>query len=312
MSKPDKSRLARIALVAGGGAVVLGAGVVFFSAYAQDKAPEDAKPSQQIAYQNLKAETVQGSDATAPAQPLNRAVLTEADTDKPMTAVRPVDSSVATREPFRGDIVAGKSVLLRKPMPPAKVNWQAAMDQDGRMKKQARVSGGLKARLPSPELNKTRLPVILPREGGVVDTAKAKMVTFGDAYAINMPQPQRDGVQVTVYGNRSFVASDSGSVSKRPFARLAGVAEDVRIGQMEDGWTGTFTRYGVVYSIDVSCDSVNTPDCKTDSYIRNVIAQMDDVAMGTEAQKEAEVQIKEDNNWLNQVSKTISNITKGN
>ncbi|EGF90295.1 hypothetical protein ABI_33120 [Asticcacaulis biprosthecium C19] len=314
MSKPDKSALARIVLIAATGAVVLGGGVAFLSASAQEKAIEDT-PDQPLAYQAYKADTVQGADAAvaAPttAQPLNRAIFAQSSSSQ-------ASSSQATiaRAPFRGDIVAGKSVLLRKPMAPAKVDWSAAMKQNERMETQQKTARtarpSLKARLSRPDLDKTRLPVILPREGGVVDTAKAKMVSFGDAYAINMPQPDRNGVQVTVYGNRTFVASDSGTVSKRPFARLAGVAEDVRIGQMEDGWTATFTRYGVVYSIDVSCDSINTPDCKTDDYIRNVIAQMDDVTMGSEAQKEAGVQIKEDSNWLNQVSKTISNITKGN
>lgn len=304
MSKPDKSAVARIVLIAATGAVVLGGGVAFLSASAQDKATETT-PDQPLAYQSLKADAVQGTDAVTAAAPINRAVLQDSSSS----------SSRAPIAPFRGDIVAGKPVLLRKPMAPAKVDWSAAMKQNERMETQQRttkaVRPGLKARLSRPDLDKTRLPVILPREGGVVDTAKAKMVSFGDAYAINMPQPNRNGVQVTVYGNRTFVPSDSGAVSKRPFARLAGVAEDIRIGQMEDGWTATFTRYGVVYSIDVSCDSINTPDCKTDAYIRDVIAQMDDVTMGSEAQKEAEVQVKEDNNWLNQVSKTISNITKG-
>ncbi|ESQ91696.1 hypothetical protein ABAC460_04985 [Asticcacaulis sp. AC460] len=306
MSKPDKSAVARIALIAATGAVVLGGGVAFLSASAQDKAAETT-PNQPVAYQSLKADTVQGTDAATAAQPINRAVLAE-----PAKTAAPTP---AARTTFRGDLVAGKPVLLRKPMAPAKVDWQAAMKQNERMETRQQttkaVRPGLKARLSRPDLDKTRLPVILPREGGVVDTAKAKMVSFGDAYAINMPQPNRNGVQVTVYGNRTFVPGDSGAVSKRPFARLAGVAEDIRIGQMEDGWTATFTRYGVVYSIDVSCDSINTPDCKTDAYIRDVIAQMDDVTMGSEAQKEAEVQVKEDSNWLNQVSKTISNITKG-
>ncbi len=302
MSKPVKTKqtLARVAVIASVVAGLSGFGAALISAQAQEK-PVELKtaetPDEPITYAALKAETVQGTDAAAaaPAQ----------------TVARPTTATTAARKPFFGDKVDGKPILLRKPMPPAKVDWQAAVNRSGTMAKQARISGGLKARLPKAQLDKTRLPVVLPREGGVVDTAKAKMMSFGDAYALNMPQPNRKGTQVTVYGNRTFVPTDSGAISKRPIARLAGVVEDIRIGQMEDGWTATFTRYGVVYSIDVSCDSMNSDDCKTDSYIRDVIAQMDDVTMGSEAQSEADQQIKDDGNWLNQVSKTISKITKG-
>lgn len=296
MSKPDnrKGTLARVAVIAGVVAGLSGGGALILSAQAQEKAAETT-PTDPVAYSALKAETAQGTDAAtvAPARTTTAAP----------TAV--------VRKPFFGDRVAGQPILLRKPMAPAKVDWQAATNRAGIMSKQARVSGGLKARLPRAELDKTRLPVVLPREGGVVDSTRAKMISFGDAYALNMPQPNRVGTQVTVYGNRTFVPTDTGAISKRAIARLAGVAEDIRISQMEDGWTATFSRYGVVYSIDVSCDSMNSEDCKTDSYIRNVIAQMDDVTMGSEAQSEADRTIKADDNILTQVSKTISNIVKG-
>lgn len=299
MSKPDKSRLKLLAVGCGVAAVVIGASVVLFSAKAQERT--ETTPSEPLTYQRAPLEEETMSPATA-APATQRPVI---------TAARPTDTVIKANTNFRGDRVNGQAILLRKPMAPAKVDWQAAMNRDDQMQKQARVSSDIKSRLPRQQLDKTRLPVILPRAGGVVDTAKAKMMSFGDAYALNMPQPQKPGVQVTVYGNRTFIPSDSGAVSKRPFARLAGVAEDIRIGQMEDGWTATFTRFGVVYSIDVTCDSMSDPDCATDAYIRNVITQMDDVTMGAEAQQEAETQIKAESNWLNQIAKTISNITRG-
>ncbi len=209
--------------------------------------------------------------------------------------------------PFRGDTKNGP-ILFRKPLPPAKVLWQTAMDQSNRMQSRRALVNSLASRLPKAQLDKTRLPVILPRDGGLIDSAKAKLMSFGDAYALNMPQPK--GLQVTMYGNRSFVPTDAGAISKRPIQRLLGVVEDVRISQMEDGWTATFTRYGVVYSLDVSCDDINSPDCQSDTYIRQAITQFDDVTMGSAAQSEAGVKPKP-GNWINQVTQTITKLTKG-
>ncbi len=223
------------------------------------------------------------------------------DKAAPTTAAKPAA--------FRGDTRLGP-ILLRKPMAPAKVQWQAAMSRANQMRTAVRVNS-LAARLPKADLDKTRLPVLLPRSGGPVDIAAAKMVSFGDAYALNMPQPK--GVQITMYGNRSFVPAEAGAVSKKPVQRLLGVAEDVRISQMEDGWTATFTRYGVVYSLDVSCDDINSADCQTDTYIRNAIAQFDDVTMGAQAQAEAGVPVtaQPQPNVIDQAGAVFSKLVKG-
>ena len=303
MSKNPKklSGLARIAAVGVAIAVVSGTGAVLVS-QAQDATKQtaevpanqmtaaDVTPNGPVAYSDLKAQAVSGQDA--------------ADTAAVQTA-KPV-----ARPVFRGDTLFGRPVLLRRALPPAQVQWQGAMDQANKMRGQRQISG-FAARLPRAELDQTRLPVILPRDGGMVDTTKAKLISFGDAYALNMPQ--KNGIQITTYGNRSFVPADSGAVSKRPVARLLNVAEDIRISQMEDGWTATFTRYGVVYSIDVSCDDINAPDCQTDAFIRQAVAQFDDVTMGSEAQAEAQAVIKPVNtNLIDQVSNAFNRMTKGN
>lgn len=200
-------------------------------------------------------------------------------------------SSAAAKPATNVAVKPGAQILLRKPLPPAKIQWSNAIAQANRMKS-LRPANSFVSRLPQATLDRTRLPVLLPHPGGLIDTAKAKMVTFGDAYALNMPQAK--GLQVTMYGNRSFVPTDKGAISARPVAKLAGVAEDVRISQMEDGWTATFTRFGVVYSVDVSCDDINSPDCKTDAFIRKAIAQFDDVTVGADAQAEADGKIAPD------------------
>ncbi len=288
--------LGRVAVI-GGAVVALSAGGLVLVTHAQEKAADTAaQPSAPVAYQAMKPDAATGKDA---------AVLAPAAvTGKPV-------AQVAARPNFRGDLIKGKPILFRRPLPPSRVQWAAAMNQARSMAPQHK-QGGLWSRLPKKDLDRTRLPVILPRDGGFVQTAKAKMMSFGDAYALNMPQDK--GVQITMYGNRTFVPGDKGAISDLPVQKLAGVADDVRISQTEDGWTATFTRYGVVYSLDVSCDDINSPDCQTDTYIRNAIAQMDDVEVGADAAAEAQsdqASSSSSGNWLDQISQTVSKLTKG-
>lgn len=291
----NRNRFRNVAVGALALAALATAGAIAFGSQAQDTAT--AKPDSQTTTQVQSTDTTRLSAARTAGTSLAPATTTVAAAP---AATRPVttNTSVAARRPA--------PMLLRRPMAPAKVQWSQAMSRSSQMKT-ARRSSNLAARLPRQALDKTRLPVLLPREG-VIDTAKAKMVSFGDAYALNMPQNK--GIQVTMYGNRSFVAGDKGAVSARPVQKLAGVAEDIRITQMEDGWTATFTRYGVVYSLDVTCDDVKAPDCVTDAYIRKAIAEFDDVTLGAQAQAEADKETKP-SGWLDNISKSISNITKG-
>ncbi len=277
----NRNYIRNLAMGAAAMAVLGAAGAVAFGSQAQDATTAQPEP-----------QTTQVQTAGAAATPTTVAAA-------PVAVKRPpVATSVAARPVV--------PMLLRRPMAPAKVQWSSAVARSSQMKT-ARKSNTLAARLPRQALDKTRLPVLLPREG-VIDTAKAKMVSFGDAYALNMPQNK--GIQVTMYGNRTFVAGDKGAVSARPIQRLAGVAEDIRISQMEDGWTATFTRFGVVYSLDVTCDDIKAADCVTDAYIRKAIAEFDDVTLGAQAQAEADKETQP-TGWLDNVSKSISKITRG-
>jgi hypothetical protein len=249
--------------------------------------------------------------ATQTVDPKLSAASTNVAANRPEAAA---SSSSATAKPTTNvAIKPATPILLRRPMAPARVQWSNAIAQSNRMKG-LRPANTFVSRLPKATIDRTRLPVILPREGSGIDTAKAKMVSFGDAYALNLPQAK--GLQITMYGNRSFVQTDKGAISARPVQKLAGVAEDIRISQMEDGWTATFTRYGVVYSLDVSCDDINSADCKTDAFIRKAIAQFDDVTVGADAQAEADGKMNADGKPvaagpLDGLFNTITKMTKG-
>ena len=304
--KPRKNNNLRRALALGGAIGVIGVSGAVFVTYAQDKSAETpatvmtadtapvATPEKPVAYAEMAARDAAYQTKDPKAQ-------TAAGQAAPVqTATVAPDTRPAVKPAFRGDMVFGRPILQRRPLAPVKVDWQSAVNTSSKMQTQ-RLAGGMAARLQKAELDQTRLPVILPRDGGLIKSTQARLLSFGDAYALNMPQD--NGMQITAYGNRSFVPADSGAVSKRPVQKLLNVAEDVRISQMEDGWTATFTRYGVVYSIDVTCDDINAPDCQNDGFIRKAVAEFSDVAMGAQAQAEAQTAARPaQTSWIDNVT----------
>ncbi len=203
-------------------------------------------------------------------------------------------STAVPKSTLAGAAATNRPLLLRNALPPAPVQWSPAVSLSDRIQSVAK-PGSLITRLPRPQLDAIRLPVILPRSTGPIRSAAVKLISFGDAYSMNLPQdedPLHKGTQITVYGTRTFVPADQGALSVRPITRVTGMAEDVRITQMEDGWTASFTRFGVVYSIDVTCDQIKSSDCQNDGYIRKAIADFADVAVGAQARSEAKLALK--------------------
>lgn len=143
------------------------------------------------------------------------------------------------------------------------------------------------SRLSRDQVNRTRLPLLTPREGGMVRTERARLVSFGDAYSLNLPQDK--GVVLTVTGNRRMVQAKRGEIARKPRLKLANIPEDVQITRLEDGWSASFRRFGVLYTVDLLCDDAQDVKCLDDAYLRKAVADMTDVSLGEEAQKEAGV-----------------------
>lgn len=229
-------------------------------------------------------------------------------------ASRPV---IATRQPavFR-PLTQREPVISKRAAPPTAVDWKAVRERRAATDKSARARPSTIARLPRNELNRTRLPVLVPRDGGVVKTQQARMVSLGDAYSLNLPQDKEQ--DITVYGTRSLVEGERGSVSNKSFSRVQSVKEDVQITRMEDGWSATFSRFGVVYTVDFLCTD-DQPECQNDTRIKQIVADMDDVALGEQAEAEADAAINPPGNpaarWLNKavgtVSGTVRNVAGG-
>lgn len=225
---------------------------------------------------------------------------------------------IPTRQPavFRPVTPLRDPVIAKRAAPPTSVDWKSVRERRAAAERGPRPRPSTVARLPRTELNRTRLPVLVPRDGGVVKTQQARMVSLGDAYSLNLPQDK--GQDITVYGTRSLVEGERGAVSNKSFSRVSNVAEEVQITRMEDGWSATFSRFGVVYTVDFLC-SDDQPECQNDARIKQIVADMDDVALGDQAEAEADAALNPPGNtpvrWLNKaadaVSGTVRNVTGG-
>lgn len=182
------------------------------------------------------------------------------------------------------------------------VEWKSVMQKveaDERVKK---VSANIQ-KLDKAVLNKTTIPVLMPRDGSMVNATKARLMSVGEAYALNMPQP--DGLKVVMFGNKSMIEGEQGSVTAKPFAKVTNMTESVQITRLEDGWTATFERYGVVYALDVLCD-VETI-CQDDSKIKAMLSTFSDIAIGQSAKNEAEKELKPaPSDWFGKIVKDLN------
>ena len=211
------------------------------------------------------------------------------------------------KKPVFTPLKIAPAVLKRESISTGATNWQSALKQAESNKRSGLHSKILATRIDKTVLDRTTVPVIMPVATSKIDATKAKLMSYGDSYALNMPQPK--DMSVTIYGNRSFVKSDKGTVTDLTFKRVDRMAESVQISRLEDGWTASFTRYGVVYSVDLFCDV--TSQCTDETQIRNIVADCSDVNMGNAAMMEAEKAAKPaDSDWLRDVNKSISKTTQ--
>ena len=174
-------------------------------------------------------------------------------------------------------------------LPPARVDWTAvAADYKRGAAAELRRSKGFLASEQS--LDALPLPVLLPHPNGQVTTGALVFMSYGDGYDINIAQPQAPGVTILLGGSRIFV--DAGdqplNLPKSDRISINGKPQTVFVSQTETGQTASFSRYGMVYTIDVDCDgpAMGSAYCENPAYIRSVAADMSDIVLGGQAEGE--------------------------
>jgi hypothetical protein len=158
-----------------------------------------------------------------------------------------------------------------------KIDWGAATT--GVRTGQGAVALRFAQRLDRQALDAVALPVLLP---GPALAAKAKLVSFPDYYAIVC---DAGGAQVELTGTNSFVPVKPGTLA--PLLEKGGQPTVIRT---VDGQMLSFMRYGVLYTVEITCDrAFSDVRCTRPDYARQVAADAQkNVVMGKAAQKAAQ------------------------
>ncbi|ESQ91703.1 hypothetical protein ABAC460_05025 [Asticcacaulis sp. AC460] len=172
-------------------------------------------------------------------------------------------------------------------LPPAAIDWKTlSRVYNPGIAAKTRATRSLRAR--TDQVDATTLPILLPDASTGVSRDSLAFTSLGDVYDINLPQPVK-GLSVLLSGTRVFVAASPGMVKGVKFDQvdMGGQQVEVLFSQTEDGWTASFSRFGMAYTIDVICDEEPaTGYCQDSSYIRKIAAGMTEVVLGARAERE--------------------------
>ena len=134
----------------------------------------------------------------------------------------------------------------------------------------------------------TALPILMPGPRSGISLSRMTFSSFGDAYGMALPQPRSDSdVTIVITASRSFIAAAQGTIDPGQFDTLTvgGQSLPATIEPTEDGWTASFERYGALYSVDIDCGNQGADSpCKDSNYIRQVVYNLDEIALGKTGQ----------------------------
>ena len=154
------------------------------------------------------------------------------------------------------------------------VDWAAAV---GGLRQSGNQAPRAAASLDPAAVDRTRMPILLPDDLGL--TGGARIYSFGDQYTVSADIPG-GGVSLT------------GTITTVPLpatARLTmpDVAEQLVVQRTVDGQLASFVRYGVLYTVEVRCDSPKDARCRSETYVRQLLAKTTVVVMGKAARQAA-------------------------
>ena len=178
---------------------------------------------------------------------------TRPDTTAPPSLARPAIAAFATR-------------------PRPAVDWQAAV---GGLRQSANVGDSLAANLNREQVDRTAVPILLPRDPKL--TAGARIYSFGDYYTLTAD---------TLGGGVSL----SGTITTVPAGKPLKVEsgpEMLTVQRTVDGQLASFVRFGVLYTVEIRCDSAGDPRCVDDNYVLGLVGKTTAVIMGKAAREAA-------------------------
>jgi len=156
-----------------------------------------------------------------------------------------------------------------------RVDWQGAV---GGLRQSGGASDTLAGNLDRAEVDATRVPILLPNDARLA--AGARIYSFGDYYTITADAP---GAGISLSGTTAVVPLPSTT----PLKIEATAPEYLTVQRTVDGQLASFIRYGVLYSVEIRCDSPGDLRCTDDNYVLGLVGKTTTVVLGAAARAEA-------------------------
>lgn len=188
----------------------------------------------------------------------------------PTPSTRPGAARPAVVRPTVGPIT-------RPPLPggPGGIDWAGAV---GGLRQSGGGNSPVGRGLDPAAVDKTRLPILLPADPDLM--GGARIYSFGDYYSITA---NLTGARVSLTG-----AAETTPLPATSRLTLPNIGpEQLVIQRTVDGQLASFVRYGVLYTAELRCDAPSDPRCRTDTYVRSLVAKSTVVVMGKAARQAA-------------------------
>jgi hypothetical protein len=180
----------------------------------------------------------------------------------------------ATGAPIPGAAAVRPGIAALTARPRGRVDWQGAV---GGLRQSANVGESLASNLNREQVDMTAVPILLPRDAKL--TAGARIYSFGDYYTITS---NTAGGRVSLSGTTATVPMPA----SRPLKIETG-PEMLTVQRTVDGQLASFVRYGVLYTVEIRCDSAGDPRCADDNYVLGLVGKTTAVVMGKAARDAA-------------------------
>jgi hypothetical protein len=159
--------------------------------------------------------------------------------------------------------------------PPGGVDWAGAV---GGLRQSGGGNSPVGRGLDSAAVDKTRLPILLPADPDLM--GGARIYSFGDYYSITANLP---GARVSLTGTAETIPLPATSKLNLPNVG----PEQLVVQRTVDGQLASFVRYGVLYTAELRCDAPSDTRCRTEAYVRALVAKSTVVVMGKAARQAA-------------------------
>ena len=177
----------------------------------------------------------------------------------------------ATRPP----VVTRPPLTTVPPRRGGRVDWQGAV---GGLRQSGGAAETLGANLDKAEVDATRVPILLPNDAKL--TAGARIYSFGDYYTITADAP---GAGISLSGRTSVVPLPP----SKPLKIEPVGPEGLTVQRTVDGQLASFTRYGVLYTVEIRCEKAGDLRCTDDNYVLGLVGKTTTVVLGAAARAEA-------------------------